>query len=252
MTGQSSISIRGRLPRGRSEVLGWTADSPDLMSLAYFPCYSHQSPQDPVPTAAAPVHIFLYRLPYDWKTCPNNCRLDCTESKQAGFEATPGATVPDLSWSQAERCSVAERKLICLITPRFGDSLWQTHVVMARNEHTPTNYWKRDFALFPGPVIALLWKWLRWLYYTFPPRTMCLLDQVKYMRNEVPWARIKQHLQVTLPNQGVPGIKALVWTVAFVAASFKELEFVFHHNFRETKPCRAWEQPKKHQSLPQS
>lgn len=57
---------------------------------------------------------------------------------------------------------------------------------MAQNEHTPTNNWRRDFALFLGPVIALLWKWLCTTH--FHPEQ---LDQVKHMRNEVLWQRSK-------------------------------------------------------------
>lgn len=88
---------------------------------------------------AAAVHIFPYLLAGEFKSCPNNCSLGYSER----MSASPGATVSDLSRSQAMRCSVAERKLTRLISPCRGDSLWQTHVVMARNEHTPTNNWKK-------------------------------------------------------------------------------------------------------------
>lgn len=191
MTEQSSISIRGRLFRGKNEALGWTADFPDLCFLHAFLAAAIKALRILFSLLLPLSMSFSTSLPMTFKTCPNNCSLDYSERKQAGFEATAGATVSDPSWSQAVRCSVAERKLTCLITPCCGDSLWQTHVVMARNEHTPTNNWKRDFALFFGPIIALLWKCLCWLYYTFPPWAMPLLDQVKCMRNEVLWERSK-------------------------------------------------------------
>lgn len=116
----------------------------------------------------------------------------------------------------------------------------------------PRTIGKRDFVLFFGPIIALLWKWLRWLYYTFPPWTMPLLDQVKCMRNEVLWERSKQHLQVATPNQGVLGIKALgtdslSWQLCLCLPVLKSLSFSFI--VWETKPCRGWEQPEKHQPL---
>lgn len=118
----------------------------------------------------------------------------------------------------------------------------------------PRTIGKRDFALFFGPVIALLWKWLRRLSYTFPPWTVPLLDQVKCMRNEVHWERSKQHSQVASPNQGVLGIKALGTDFlcpesCVCSASLKKLEFFFHHDIWKTKPCRGWELPEKHQPL---
>lgn len=197
-----------QLSRGKSEVLGWTAGFHHLHLLHVYLATATKALRT-LFSCCCSVHSFPYLLAGDFKSCPNNCTLGYSERVSAGFKASPGATVPDLSWSRAVRCSVAERKLTCLISPCCGDSLWQTHVVMARNEHTPTNNWKRDYALFFGPIIALLWKWLRWLYYTFPPWTMPLLDHVKYMRNEVLWEGSKQHSQVASPNQGVLGIKAL-------------------------------------------
>lgn len=87
---KSSVSIGGRLSRRKSEVLGWMVEVSALCPLHDFHARVINDP-DTLPTTASPVHIFLYLL----------TKASTIQKERERSEATTGATVLALSWSQA-------------------------------------------------------------------------------------------------------------------------------------------------------